>query len=295
VDEAQVARFVGALGESARAKLDGKVGPALTELLARARAAYPELTVSDDAFLALVAEKLAGGAWSTLGEGLDGLDAGELYLACACERGDAVALNRFEAKYFPVVELALAPMKLPTGTVDEVRQLVRTKLFVSDGSEAPKIKKYAGQGSLEGLVRVIAVRAALGLQRRSMKEIAIGSSAVVEEILATAVSPELQIVKQRYRAPFKAAFERAIDELSSRERTLLKLHVIERSSIDEIGALYKVHRATAARWLEAIRDKLGDRTRALLSEQLAIGPVELESVVRAVQSQVSMSLSRILE
>ena len=117
----------------------------------------------------------------------------------------------------------------------------------------------------------------------------------VDTETATAVAPELQIIKQRYRAHFKAAFERAIDELSPRDRTLLKLHVIERSSIDDIGALYKVHRATAARWLEAIRDNLGERTRALLAAELALGPAELESVVRAVQSQVSVSLSRILD
>lgn len=295
VDEARLARFLAGLGEAARARLDGEtLGTALDATIGHARAAY-SFTVADDHFLALLAEKLTDSAWSTLSEGLATLDVAELYLACGCERGDAAALGEFEARYFPVVELALAPMKLPAGTLDEVRQLVRTKLFVRDGDEAPKVKRYAGQGSLEGLVRVIAVRTALSLQRRTRKEIPIGSNAVVDELLATAVSPELQIVKQRYRAPFKAAFERAIDELSARDRTLLKLHVIERSTIDEIGALYKVHRSTAARWLETIRDQLGERTRAILSEQLSIAPGDLESVVRAVQSQVSMSLSRILD
>ncbi len=298
MQEAQLARFLAALGEAARARLDGDrvtLATTLDAAIGHARAAFPTFTASDDELLDLMAEKLTASAWSTIAEGLATLDVAELYLACACERGDPVALGAFESRYFPVVEIALAPMKLPTGTLDEVRQLVRTKLFVRDGEEAPKVKRYAGQGSLEGLVRVIAVRTALSLQRRTRKEIPIGSSAVVDELLATAVSPELQIVKQRYRAPFKAAFERAIDELSARDRTLLKLHVIERSTIDEIGALYKVHRSTAARWLETIRDQLGDRTRELLTEQLALGPVELESVVRAVQSQVSLSMSRILD
>lgn len=297
MDDVQLTRFVGALSEPARAKLDdrGSIGTTLDALLGHARAAHTSFTVGDDAFLASLADKLSAATWSTLAEAVAAIDGVELYLAIACERGDAAALAAFEARYFPVVEQALAPMKLPVGTLDEVRQLVRTKLFVRDGEEAPKIRKYAGQGSLEGLVRVIAVRTALTMQRRTRKEIPIGSNVVVEEILATAVSPELQIVKQKYRGHFKAAFERAIDELSARDRTLLKLHVIERSTIDEIGALYKVHRATAARWLEAIRDALGDRTRALLAEQLSLGPVELESVVRAVQSQVSLSMSRILE
>lgn len=298
MEEAHLARFLAALGEAARARLDGDrtaLATTLDATIGHARASFPAFTVSDDELLALLAEKLTAAGWSTLAEGLATIDIDELYLACACERGDALALGEFERRYFPVVEAALAPMKLPVGTLDEVRQLVRTKLFVRDGDEAPKVKKYAGQGALEGLVRVIAVRTALSLQRRTRKEIPIGSNAVVDEILATAVSPELQIIKQKYRVPFKAAFERAIDELSARDRTLLKLHVIERSTIDEIGALYKVHRSTAARWLETIRDQIGDRTRAILSEQLALGPVELESVVRAVQSQVSLTLSRLLD
>jgi RNA polymerase sigma-70 factor, ECF subfamily len=269
---------------------------ALTEFVEQARARNPEITVERDVFVAVIKEKLVAAGYSTVNAAnLAVLDGAELYLACACEAGNATAITRFEAAYFPVVDIALAPMKLPGGTIDEVRQLVRTKLFVSDGSEPPKIKKYAGQGSLEGLVRVIAVRTAISLQRKSRKEIPMGGSDIADEILATAVAPELQIIKQKYRSHFKAAFERAIEELTPRDRTLLKLHVLERSSIDEIGALYKVHRATAARWLEAIRDNLGERTRALLSEELSLGAAELESVVRAVQSQVSLTLSRILE
>jgi RNA polymerase sigma-70 factor, ECF subfamily len=268
---------------------------ALAEFVERARAGNPEIVVDRDAFLAVIREKVAAAGFPTLRDGLAAFDAAELYLACACEAGDPVAITRFEARYFSVVDIALAPMKLPTGMNDEVRQLVRTKLFVSDGTEPPKIKKYAGQGTLEGLVRVIAVRTAISLTRKTRKEIPLGATDVADEILATAVAPELQIVKQRYRGHFKAAFERAIEELTPRDRTLLKLHVIDRSSIDDIGALYKVHRATAARWLEAIRDKLGERTRALLAKELALSPADLESVVRAVQSQVSLTLSRILE
>jgi RNA polymerase sigma-70 factor (ECF subfamily) len=267
----------------------------LNEFVDGARARHPDVVVERASFVAAVRTKIAEAGFGSLRDGLAALDGPELYLAFACEAGDPTAIAHFETRYFPVVDIALAPMKLPAGTVDEVRQLVRTKLFVSDGDEPPKIKKYAGQGTLEGLVRVIAVRTAISMQRKTRKEVPLGSTDVADELLATAVAPELQIIKQKYRSHFKAAFERAIDELSDRDRTLLKLHVIERSSIDDIGALYKVHRATAARWHEAIRDKLGDRTRALLAEELALGPAELESVVRAVQGQVSVSLSRILD
>jgi RNA polymerase sigma-70 factor, ECF subfamily len=298
-----VARFVTALGPAAaRLPAEAEIASLLAAAVARARATLSGFTVDDDALLVAVGDKLAADDWTVLSDALDALDVGELALACACERGDAAALAQFEARYFPVIDLALGPMKLPVGTADEVRQLVRTKLFVGSpdpsGSgviDPPKVRSYAGRGTLEGLVRVVAVRTALTLQRQQQRNVPLDSTSVAEEILATSIAPELQLVKQRYRHEFKAAFEHAIEELSPRDRMLLKLHVLERSTIDEIGALYRVHRATAARWLEAIRDRLGDRTRELLGEKLDLGSTELESVVRVVQSQVSLSMSRLLD
>jgi RNA polymerase sigma-70 factor, ECF subfamily len=271
---------------------DAETKTLLAGFLDRARAAIPDIVVDDTTMLEALTEKLS--AWGSLREAVNGLDAGELYLACACERADPKAIAHFEATYFPVIATALAPMKLPAGADDEIRQRIRTKLLVSDG-DRPKLRTYAGQGALQHLVRVIAVRTALSMLRETRRDVQNERVDVAHEILAIDVSPELQIVKQRYREPFKRAFEQAIEELSARDRTLLKLHVLERASIDAIGALYKVHRGTAARWLEAIRDKLGDRTRAILSEQLKIAPAELDSIVRAIQSQVSVTLSGLLD
>lgn len=285
VADADVARFVAAVPPE---KLDPDAQTLVGGLVDRARARFPDLAVDDATLLDALAEKLQ--TWSSLREAATALDAGEILLACGCERADPRALACFEETYFPAIKTALAPMKLPTGADDEIRQRVRTKLLVADGAR-PKLVAYAGQGALANLVRVIAVRTALSMLRETQREQRID---VVEEIMAIDVSPELQIVKQRYREPFKRAFERAVAELSSRDRTVLKLHVLDRSSIDAIGAIYKVHRGTAARWLEAIRDQLGDRTRAILADELALAPAELESIVRAIQSQVSVTLSGLL-
>jgi len=292
--EAGVARLLADASSEARAKLerDPALASSFVALLEAGRTRYPDVPSDDVTFAALLAAKLPAGGWTTLRE--VAVDAAELYLACGCEAGDARALAHFERTYFPVVAAALAPMKLPAGSVDEVRQIVRTKLLVAEDGAPPKLRQYAGLGSLEGLVRVVAVRIALNLVRQSKKDIPIDTN-VADEILAIGVSPELQLVKQRYRDHFKHAFATAIEELSARERTVLKLHLVDRLSIDDIGALYKVHRATAARWLEAIRDKLGERTKALLGAQLALDTTELDSVVRAVHSQITFSLAPLLD
>ena len=76
---------------------------------------------------------------------------------------------------------------------------------------------------------------------------------------------------------------------------LLRYQLIDGLTIDEIGALSRVHRATAARWLATIRDGLVERTRELLGEALGVDSVEAASIVRMVQSQLDVSVIRHLQ
>ena len=66
-------------------------------------------------------------------------------------------------------------------------------------------------------------------------------------------------------------------------------------NIDEIGALYNVHRSTIARWRAACREALAERTRAILVAELNISTEDLDSLVRLIQSQFDVSLYRLLE
>ena len=65
-------------------------------------------------------------------------------------------------------------------------------------------------------------------------------------------------------------------------------------SIDQIGSLYGVHRATAARWLTNAREELGARIRAGLAERLEIGESQVDSIVALVTSRIELSLERLL-
>src|SRR5206468_1798121 len=77
-----------------------------------------------------------------------------------------------------------------------------------------------------------------------------------------------------------------------RDRTLLRYQLIDRLTIDEIGTIFKVHRATAARWLSKIRDDLVDRTRSMMADSLGVDTEEAASIVRLVQSQLDVSVVR---
>ena len=64
--------------------------------------------------------------------------------------------------------------------------------------------------------------------------------------------------------------------------------------MDEIAGLYGVHRATAARWVDRIRDKLEVETKRRLRERTGLAGAELDSAVRLVQSRLEVSFRRLL-
>jgi RNA polymerase sigma-70 factor (ECF subfamily) len=84
----------------------------------------------------------------------------------------------------------------------------------------------------------------------------------------------------------QAAVEDVLRDLDPCERNVLRMHMVHQLSIDEIGRTYEVHRATAARWLTSIRDRLQDETRKLLRDRLGLADRELDSLFRVVESQL---------
>ena len=134
------------------------------------------------------------------------------------------------------------------------------------------------------------MRAALKLIRKDGRETS--SDDALLEARAPEDDPELAYMKAAYRAAFKTAFQEALESLEGRERTLLKQQIVDGLGIDELGALYDVHRATAARWVAAAREKLLLRTRRMFMLRARISSDECESIMRMVRSQLDVSLHR---
>jgi RNA polymerase sigma-70 factor (ECF subfamily) len=204
----------------------------------------------------------------------------ELFLAFACGQQDLAALTHFEQRYLSVVRPALRHLDPGGILADEIRQQLRVRFFVGP---RPRILDYVGLGSLEGWVRAAAVRLTVDLRRRTTAE----KAHALDERLAPQ-DPELLHLKANHGSAFRAAFDRAFASISSRERAVLKLHLLERASIDQIAALYGIHRATAARWLRRIHQVLRDRT------MLALGGTEADalSLAKVLLSGLEVSLCR---
>jgi RNA polymerase sigma-70 factor (ECF subfamily) len=113
--------------------------------------------------------------------------------------------------------------------------------------------------------------------------------------IAVEAEPELALAKARYAPELDKALRTALDTLDPRQRVLLRLHYAEGWSIDRLGALYQVGRSTSARWIIAAREALHEATKTAMQRRLQLTTSEFESLVGLVQSQLEVSLIRLLE
>jgi RNA polymerase sigma-70 factor (ECF subfamily) len=263
--------------------------PAVATAIGRARAAWPALVVDDRDLVHAIARGLAD-AGDPVGA-LAQLAVQDLYLAVACAASAPGALAAFAIACDPAIKGSLRAMGLAPDVVDELAHEVNTKLFVSSDGP-PRIATYSGRARLASWVRTVATRTAVDRLRKRTDSS--DDDDALDAIPDATDGPELQQFRRTYHAEFKAAFEAALASLEVRERNLLRHYFVDNLTLDEIGALYKVHKTTVFRWLEAARTALAKRARAGFQQRVELKSTELESVLRLVQSQIDLSLSRVL-
>ena len=99
-------------------------------------------------------------------------------------------------------------------------------------------------------------------------------------------------MKARYRAEYKQAFASALASLGDRDRTLLAQYHVDGLTIDQLGALYGVHRVTASRWVLAAQAHVRRRMFEILDQRFGLSPAELQSLTEIVRSQLSLTITR---
>jgi RNA polymerase sigma-70 factor (ECF subfamily) len=258
----------------------------LDEAVRAARAAWPGVVVADDEFLAWLAARLPAG--DDAPAALAALRTSDLYLTCACARGDAAALRAIEAGPMSEVAAAVARSSLRGVAIDDVMQTIRRVLFVAGDDTPPRIAEYRGAGDLRAWLRVTAVRAALKLLRKERHEVPVDDDMLSS--LPAVADAELEFVKRQYRAGFKRAFLESLASLPPREQNLVRQHFLDDLSIDQLGALHRVHRSTVARWILKAQETLFERTKRVLMKQMKVSRSECESIIRLAQSQLHVTL-----
>jgi RNA polymerase sigma-70 factor (ECF subfamily) len=262
--------------------------PVLAALHQQGVDAWPAIDLSRARFVehlaAVSAPDLALDAAARLsGEGLT--------LCAACLDRQPSALGIFESVFLAPLSRVLGKLDGGAEVAADALQQLRAQFFSPpDGRSA--FLKYAGAGALGVWLKVIAVREAQRLRRGGVQAGAV-SDAPLAVMPAPEADPELRFMKLQHRAHFKEAFQAALATLAQRERSVLRMSVVEGLSIDDIGKVYDVNRSTAARWLQSARERLVRTCRERLAQRLAVGEGELDELMGSVQSHLSISLGQL--
>ncbi|HEU0032760.1 MAG TPA: hypothetical protein VFQ53_19145 [Kofleriaceae bacterium] len=269
---------------------DPDLEAALAAAVARGAEAHPELAVDPQ----LVARQLGRhadddrppSAW------LPSRNLPDLHLACAILDRQPAALAQFEHRIVPELHAAAARILKDADLAAEVVAAVREKLLVGTDERGPRIADYGGHGDLVVWTRVIAIRDALTQLRKAKRSVPADDH--LWELAAPSVDPSTALAKQQSAHLIKAAFHDGLAALTPRQRNLLRQHLLDGLTIDELGAMYRVHRVTAARWLAAARTDLWAHTRKQLRQTLGLSDSAIGTMLDEIRSTLDLSIERAL-
>lgn len=253
------------------------------EIERQGQVSWPELRVPRAAVLEC-AGRIAGAAPDVARFGH------EVYLACACARADPAALRIFERVFMPSIDRALARFNLPQAERDEFGQRLRVRLFTG---ERPHIAEYGGRGPLAAWLRTIVFRDAakiVGPERQRDRQ---HEQDDADHLVSALADPEVAALRQSHRERFQRALDESILALSPRAKTVLRLHYVEGLNIDAIGAAFRVHRATVARWISLSRALVVANLRGKLSD-LRLSASDVHSLSGALLGDLHISVDRVL-
>jgi len=86
----------------------------------------------------------------------------------------------------------------------------------------------------------------------------------------------------------------AADPAHDAELYLASALALRDPAIDDLAELYRVHRVTCSRWIAEARSELGRATRKQLSRALSLDLRELDTLLRFLDSDIELSVSRLL-
>ena len=221
----------------------------------------------------------------------EGFKLDDLALACACMNAKFDAIHLLQGSHMRALDPHLRKLGLEPAALEDVKQTLLRQLLV--GQEGPpRLAQYDGRGALGAWLRVSAVRLGLKVLRSRKRTDLLGDEDAKLEAVASSSDPEASYMKAAFREIFRESFREALLALEARERNIVRQSLIDGLSIDELGELYGVHRATAARWLHAAKERIMVETRARFASKSRASQTECDSMFRMISSHLDLSIRR---
>lgn len=259
------------------------LGPAVDAALEELRARVPGVVLERAVALERVRAHLEDPAPAAE---LERLALSDLAWAAAVLAGDRAASAAFERDVLAAIDGAVGRVDATASFVDAVRHELRVKLLVGEGATGPRLRAFAGRGPLRHWVIVAAIRLAYDQKR------ARGLEAPSNDLDAAIFDDaERAYVRAESRTLLKQWMEEGLRALDDRRRAVLHLYFVEDVPSEAIARMYGVHRGTIARWIEEARESVRSHVRRRALATPGVGPEGVESLLRAADGHLSLSLS----
>jgi RNA polymerase sigma-70 factor (ECF subfamily) len=224
---------------------------------------------------------------------IDQLQADDLCLVLACERGDPSAWSDLVERYSTTVRSAARSAAGNEDAAEDVAQSIWAELhglrLREDGRPASKLAYYSGRGSLAGWLRAVVAQLAVDQHRKQSRLVQTEEDADFDRLArdgidgkeayattSTALNPENALSDKRERAEMEKALARSIKDLGDEDRLLVKLYYFDGLRLREAGAVLGVHEATASRRLARIHVELRQCVENILIKECGWTKTETE-------------------
>ncbi len=279
----------GAIPDAAEPGTD--LDAALGDAVARGQAAWPAIAVPPTVFRAHVRRHLDDTVPAT--PQVAALNCAELWLACGGGLGLRAATEALVAAHQAAMVAAVQRLEFDDAAARDVVQDVLAHLLTSSPGQAPRILDYGGHGSLRTWLRVIALRAGIDVRRKVRHAVEFDDD-VLLGLAVPDVPADVALDRRALVATLKQSLHAALAALTPRQRTLLRQQLLDGLTIDDLGALYRVHRVTAARWLVTARETLWRATVRGLRAATQLSATQVDWFITDARSALDLSLERVL-
>jgi RNA polymerase sigma-70 factor, ECF subfamily len=241
---------------------------------------------------------------------IDELQADDLCLIVACERGDEKAWSELVERFTPTVRSAARSASSNEDAAEDLAQSIWAELYGlrtrTDGRPASKLAYYSGRGSLAGWLRAVVAQLAVDVFRKQSKLVQTEEDADLDRLaqevqvaegqpaLAGMQNPEESMSNRFARNELQQALSRSVQELNAEDRLLVKLYYFDNLRLREAGAVLGVHEATASRRLTRIQTDLRKRVSEILVAERGWTKAEAERSFSEVGQQLDTDVEALL-
>lgn len=241
---------------------------------------------------------------------IDEIQADDLCLIVACERGDEDAWSDLVERFTPTVRSAARSASANEDAAEDLAQSIWAELYGlrtrKDGLPAGKLAYYSGRGSLAGWLRAVVAQLAVDSFRKQSRLVQteedtdldrLAHNAQIAEgqpMLAGRATPEEAISNRLAQNDIQRALNKAVQELPGEDRLLVKLYYFDNLRLREAGAVLGVHEATASRRLSRVQTDLRKRVTKILIDESGWTAAETEKSFAEVAQHLDTDLEALL-